>query len=85
MIDEAIINRINALLESYISRLEFEVQQCPPQLLPLLSEAVLNVYSAKHNLSQHDRQGDAQIALINNINKMIKKGDQQNGNNQREK
>lgn len=68
---EEIVTRINALMESLLTRLEAEVKDGPPQILEHTAVSVLNLYSLKNTLMNASERSRLEEQAIKEVVKTI--------------
>lgn len=63
---------VSQLMDSVLKRLEFEVNNCPPQHLPALTAAIIALYDYRNHDINGQEKHHLEISLLNNINKQVK-------------
>lgn len=64
-------NRINALFDMYLARIEHDIKNAPPEALPTVGESILNMYALKQNITTTEDRSRMEIRILKNLDDMM--------------
>lgn len=64
--------KINALLDDYIARLNNEIKNASPEALSDLGECIVGLYLLKQKMNQDATKGGIELRIMRNLDNMFK-------------